>query len=190
MIRQAKETEMVAKKVSQSKREQDEERMPLADLLESRWAFGPIFFLRQLAVLVRDRCPDPHEGLPAVRLHLGDGEILDVCHIIGVTPTWLAVAVNESERPSGASPMRTEIVPYGMVARVSIRPAQSAEPHIGFDITRRPDVVPSASELRVMTPEEALAAVARQAPRAARAGEAAQAGDVNNRASQPKRRGM
>ncbi len=179
---------MVVQNSSKSKRKQGKRRLPLADLLESRWVFGPIFFLHQLAAFVRDRCPDPREGLPAVRLHLGDGEVLDVCHIIGVTPTWLAVAVNESEKPSGASPMRTEIVPYGMVARVSIRPAQSAEPHIGFDITRRPEVVPSVSELGVMTPEEALAAVATQAPRAARAGEAVQAGDVNNRASQRKRR--
>jgi len=50
-------------------------------------AFGPSFFLGHLGRFVRDQCPDPKENLPTVHVHLADGETLDVCHIIGISPT-------------------------------------------------------------------------------------------------------
>ncbi len=169
--------------------QEDEERMHLSDLLDSRWAFGPGFFLGQLAGFVRDCCPDPSEGLPAVRLHLIDGSALDVCHIIGVAPTWLAVAVIESERPSGAPPMRTELIPYGMVARVSIRSEQHEGFHIGFDVARRPDVVPHDHPPGARTPEETLAAVARSGPKGGGAG-LSRVGDKEREAPNRKGRGV
>ncbi len=74
--------------------------------------FGPAFFAGQLRGLVRERCPDPREGLPSVQLHLGSGERLDLCHVIGFAPAWVALAVWES----GSDAMRTELVPYESIA--------------------------------------------------------------------------
>lgn len=116
--------------------------------------FGPDFFLAQLGGFVRQRCPDPAEGLPAVELHLHTGEILDVCHVIGLAPGWVALAVRDS--PATDSPMRTELVRYDFISRVTIRPLHGRRGHIGFD-DQRPAIL--SSEIR--SAEEALAAAQR-----------------------------
>ena len=135
---------------------------------------GPEFFLGHLAAFVRDRCPDPAEGLPVVEVHLADGETLDLCHIIGATPRWVALAVNEAERATSAPRMRTEIVPYETVLRVTIRTVRPGAAAHGFDVSHEPPRVETAMR-GGMTPESALAAAsvpripmsarARRAPR-------------------------
>lgn len=96
--------------------------------LEATLAFGPGFFLAHLGAYVRDRCPDPGEALPFVHLHLVSGEVLDVCHVIGLTPRWIALAVYEQ----ASRAMRTELVPYETIARVTIKPGNAQGAHIGF----------------------------------------------------------
>lgn len=124
-------------------------------------AFGPLFFMQHLRGLVRDHCPDPGEGMPTVHLHLADGDLLDVCHIIGIAPHWIALAVRESEHEEGTMVMRTEFVPYPMVTRVAIRTVRrGTSHHVGFDVGREPVVFERAPEAAGMTPEEALRAVA------------------------------
>ena len=91
-------------------------------------AFGPGFFQTQLNVLVRDRCPQPGEMLPSVTIRLIDGESLDVCYLIALTPKWLAVAV-AGDSPG---PVRTELVPYAGIFRITIRPVIAAGHQIGF----------------------------------------------------------
>lgn len=139
-------------------------------LLDARWPFGPMFFLRQLGSFARDRCPDSAEGLPVVHLHLADGEVLDICHIIGAAPDWLVLAVNEPEGSSSAPAMRTEFVPYAMVQRVTIRAARAGGHHVGFDLGRRVNLVPSPSNSKIMSPEEAVALAAGQVPGTDRTG--------------------
>lgn len=93
--------------------------------------FGPEFFLTQLNALVRDRCPDASERLPAVGLHLPDGTILGVCHVIDLTPSWVVLAVDDREI-AGVASMRTELVPYKQIMRVTIRTIASDGVHVGF----------------------------------------------------------
>jgi hypothetical protein len=124
-----------------------------------RYPFGLGFFVHQLRAFACEGCPDPALGLPAVELHLTDGEVLDLCHIIGVTPNWVAVAVNDAE-PAAAKPrMRTEFLPYQTITRVTIRIARLETPHVGFEHERAPRVLkaPSGHE---MSPEAALRAAA------------------------------
>ncbi len=118
--------------------------------------FGAAFFLTRLRAFVRERCPDPAEGLPVVELHLADGEVLDLCHVIGVAQGWVALAVNEIERPAAAPRMRTEIVPYECIVRVTVRSARVEAAHVGFDPTRVPPVL-AAAQGQESTPESALA---------------------------------
>lgn len=128
----------------------DKEIASLFAEMNVRCPFGPAFFAMQLRGLVRDRCPDPAEGLPSVQIHLRDGDCLEVCHIIGFTPQWVALAVWDD----GPTKMRTELVPYEMMTRVVIRSCATDGKEIGFDTTRAPAPLADAE----MTPEDALRA--------------------------------
>jgi hypothetical protein len=121
--------------------------------IDGRVAFGPAFFLTHLRAFVRDRCPDRSEGLPVVELHLETGETLDVCHVIGLANSWAALAVREG----GGGAMRTELVPYRTIHRVTVR-AGAPGPHIGFEQDHVPHLLKQAE---MLSPEQALQIAAR-----------------------------
>ena len=121
--------------------------------------FGPSFFMTQLRAFVRDRCPDPAEALPSVEIELDTGEIVDVCHVIGVAPHWIALAARDSGQSSAPS-MRTELIPYATIRRVMIRPVRPGAAVIGFDREHRPTLFPSPE-----TTAEAALDLAASAPR-------------------------
>jgi len=124
----------------------------LARLLQSvRCPFGPRFFVEQLAVFVRDRCPDPAERLPRLDPWIAGGEPIAVCHVIALSPHWVAVAAG-----GRGGEMRTEIIPYELLGRVTIGAGSPRGRGIGFDQDRRPLVLADTS----MSPEEALALAA------------------------------
>lgn len=107
----------------------------VADLLAkltAREVFGPPFFIHHLGAYARDQCPDPSEGLPFVHLHLMDGTVLDLCHVLGLTPRWVALAVYEGGAGSVHPRMRTELVPYEQIIRVSISAGAGQTGHMGF----------------------------------------------------------
>ena len=81
--------------------------------------FGPSFFLRYLGSFVRDHCPDPGEHLPVVELRLVGGEVLRLCHVVGVAPRWVMLAIPAVER-HGAG-MAIELLPYEAICSVCIR---------------------------------------------------------------------
>jgi hypothetical protein len=132
----------------------------LVALADLQAPFGPKFFVLHLRAFARERCPDPSERLPAVQLHLTSGEVLDLCHIIGLAPAWVALAVHETARPSGAPSMRTELVPYANIHRVTIKSVHRAEGHIGFDHGHPLRAFVPALEGEPPSPEEALRAAA------------------------------
>lgn len=109
--------------------------------------FGPAFFLKHLAGFVRDRCPTPAEALPHVRLHLADGEVLELCHVIALAPHWVAFAVVEAGEGAGNRPMHTELVPYQMLVRVVIRASPVRGSHIGFHQASPPVVQATPEKL-------------------------------------------
>jgi hypothetical protein len=113
--------------------------------------FGPSFFLGQLGRFVRDRCPDPKENLPVVQVHLADGETLDICHIIGVSPRWVMLAVRDAE--SHRDGMAIELVPYEIIRRVCIRTRRAAEgASPGYAQTRPPEIVAAETLLQAAMP--------------------------------------
>lgn len=124
--------------------------------------FGPGFFVGQLGAFARERCPDPGEALPVVEVHLATGEVLDLCHIMGLAPAFVALAVREGPRTgTGEAPMRTELVPYGLITRITIRAVRAAGAHVGFDVHCAPD-----TRALQDSPEETLrAAAVRTTPR-------------------------
>lgn len=82
-----------------------------------------------------------HAGQTAVlELHLAGGTTLDLCHVVRVADTWVAVA----HFCRGDREDNTDIafIPYQTIARVTISMRDQAERRIGFDTELRP-VTPS-----------------------------------------------
>jgi hypothetical protein len=98
-------------------------------------AFGPNFFVGQL---VRDHCPSPEDKLPHVQLKLADGEILDLCHVVGVSTKWVVLAVLDPG--AHTHDMISVLVPFEMVQGVRIRAHQQAGA-VGFLQSHRPAVI-------------------------------------------------
>lgn len=137
------------------------EQLALIEEIDARCVFGPVFFLTQLRGFVRDRCPDAAEIMPVVELHLHSGESLDICHVIGIAPRCGALAVYEEDESTGSRAMRTELVPYESIVRVTIRTVRPTSPHMGFNRAHTPTVMQHGPR---MTPEEALRAAAMEPP--------------------------
>ena len=108
--------------------------------------FGPSFFLGHLGRFVRDRCPDPKENLPVVHVRLADGETLDLCHIMGVSPRWVMLAVRDAA--SHGDGMVVELVPYELIRRVCIRTRRAESASVGFFQTRPPEIIAPETLLR------------------------------------------
>ena len=109
-------------------------------------AFGPSFFLGHLGRFVRDRCPEPTERLPLVQVRLADGDTLDVCHIIGVSPRWVMLAVHD--KTDQCDEMAIELVPYELIRRIAIASRRSATASIGFSQPRPPEIIAPETLLR------------------------------------------
>ena len=114
-------------------------------------AFGPSFFLGHLGRFVRDQCPDPKENLPTVHVHLADGATLDVCHIIGVSPHWVMLAVRDGGNRDG---MAVELVPFEIIRRVGIGTRRAEGASIGFAQIQPPEIIAPETLLRAaMAPD-------------------------------------
>jgi hypothetical protein len=137
------------------------EQVEQAALIEAsiHHPFGPAFFMTQLRGFAGEKCPDPALARPAVEIHLGDGEVLDLCHIIGVTPGWVALAVRDGEEDGTPARMRTEFVPYETIGRVTLRSSRPESPHLGFEMSRVPRVLNDRPKPE-MAPEDAIRAAA------------------------------
>lgn len=137
------------------------EEIAVRDEFTSAATFGPGFFLGQLRAFAREWCPSPSEALPSVALHLATGEVLELCHVMGLAPTFVALAVHDETKGGdrAAAAMRTELVPYALITRVTIRPRRGSGAHVGFDPGHAPRVMANGT-----SPEETLRAVASAPP--------------------------
>jgi hypothetical protein len=113
-------------------------------------AFGPSFFLGHLGRFVRDRCPDPTENLPVVDERLADGETLHVCHIIGISPRWVMLAVRATS--SQRDGMAVELVPFEIIRRVGISTRRAGGASIGFAQEHPPEIIGPETLVRAALP--------------------------------------
>jgi hypothetical protein len=117
-----------------------------AEAIDARWPFGPLFFVSQLRGFIRDRCPEPN-ALPELELHLADGQALDVCHVVAIAPAWIALAVYECSSARDRRKMRTDFVPYGMIARITISADRAGGSQLGFDMDHQPTIAVRDEEI-------------------------------------------
>lgn len=119
--------------------------------------FGPSFFLGYLERFVLDHCPDPTEKLPRVQIHLANGETLDLCHIIGVSPRWVVFAVRDTASHSDG--MAIELVPFERIQGVRIGTPDTEGPFVGFIQSRRPHIIDVEALMRAaMSRDDSAAA--------------------------------
>ncbi|MBY0493355.1 MAG: hypothetical protein K2Y23_04000 [Cyanobacteria bacterium] len=126
--------------------EAEETSAASALIAADQFPFGPSFFLGHLGRFVRDQCPAPTEDLPVVEVHLCTSETLTVCHIIGVSPRWVVLAVRDTA--GHGDRMAIDIVPYSLIQRVSIRTRQADSASIGFSETHAPAIIGAETLLR------------------------------------------
>ena len=133
----------------------------IAQVVDVNVPFGPSFFMTQLRGLVRDRCPLGAEDCPRVEFLLRSGESVDVSHVIGVAPRYVALAVYEgvdTETPT----MRSEMLPYELIVRIVIRSGRPDKgPSFGFKMAQTPQLIAKRS---TFSPDEALRVVSTAPP--------------------------
>lgn len=113
--------------------------------------FGPSFFFGQLGQFVRDRCPSAEEHLPLVEIHLTDGETIAVCHIVGIAPRWVMVAV--WEKGGHHDDMAISLIPYEIIQRVHIRTRRETDvATIGFQQAHSPTILDLPTLLQAILP--------------------------------------
>lgn len=107
--------------------------------IANRAPFGPEFFAAVLADRLRVHCPGAEAHVSIVLLHLADGAVLDLCHIVELTPKWMCAAVFRAEM--SCDEMDLEFLPYELITRVTLSRRPSGERHLGFDLDRSPRAV-------------------------------------------------
>ncbi len=89
----------------------------------------------------------PGAGKTAVvelEIRLADGQTLDLCHIVGVSPHWVMLAVRDAA--SRQHDMAIEFVPFEMVRGVRIHTRHAEGGAVGFS-QHHPPVIIEAERL-------------------------------------------
>jgi hypothetical protein len=95
--------------------------------------FGPAFFATILVDRVRAACEQQPDHIPVVELQLADGLALDLCHVPGIEPQWLAVQVYRDRET--CEEMDLVLVPYALITRVTVSMWHPNQRPIGFQLT-------------------------------------------------------
>jgi hypothetical protein len=130
--------------MSEKHRVRRRRRKAVAEAIDTA-TFGKEFFSRHLRGFIRDRCPELAEAVPVLELDLHDGQRLDVCHVMGLAPAWVALAAHDEAASSGARVMQTVLVPYGSIVRVTIRAVRRESGRVGFVQDQAPAFVDTAA---------------------------------------------
>ncbi len=89
---------------------------------------------------IRSSHPDQ---TPVVQIHLADGTVLDVCHIIGLSDGWVGVAY--FREPASCDEVDVAFLLYGTISRVTIALPHRSARAIGFGQADAAGAVPAAA---------------------------------------------
>ncbi len=96
--------------------------------------FDRLFFLTVFSERVKDLCNSTTADVPIVLLDLIDGTTLDLCHVEGLAPRWMAAAVFRSN-PS-CDDMDLVFVPYESLIRVTVAKRSAESRPLGFNLKK------------------------------------------------------
>jgi len=97
-------------------------------------ASGPVFDATFYQAVLPDRaakeCAGRPDHVPVVELRLGDGTVLDLCHVLALSERWLSVAFfRDSET---CEDMDVAFLPYELVVRVTVSLHHPSRRKFGF----------------------------------------------------------
>ena len=87
------------------------------------------FYASNLPDLVRQMCAARPGCTPAVRLHLADGTMLDLCEVLRIAPTWAGFSYH---RDKSCNASDSVFLPLGAVTRVTISTQPAGSRTLGF----------------------------------------------------------
>lgn len=87
------------------------------------------FYASNLPDLVRQMCAARPGCTPAVRLHLAEGTLLELCEVLRITPTWAGFSYHRDKSCNGGDAV---FLPLGAVTRVTISTQPAGSRTHGF----------------------------------------------------------
>ena len=109
--------------------------------------FDAHFYTSVLPDRVVAQCQGNPGAVPVVNLHLANGRVLDLCHIMHLTERWFAVQYFRDTVT--CADMDVAFLPYELVVLVSVALQHSSQRRIGFNIRGEAaalDAAPAAQE--------------------------------------------
>ncbi len=98
--------------------------------------FDRLFFGTILPEHVRTEAAANPGKVPIIELYLVGGAVLDLCHVVRLADTWVAVA--HFCREDVFDDTDIAFLPYGTITRVSLTMRDKKEREIGFSTTSPP----------------------------------------------------
>lgn len=117
--------------------------------------FDRMFFSTILPEHVRTEVTANPGQVPIIQLYLMSGAVLDLCHVVRVADTWVAVA--HFCREDDQDDTDIAFLPYGTIARVSLTLQDENERQIGFTMSSPPLDTPATSAINTsVQPQHAI----------------------------------
>ncbi|HYI13969.1 MAG TPA: hypothetical protein VEX37_01155 [Thermomicrobiales bacterium] len=105
--------------------------------------FDRLFFSTILPEHVRAEVAANPGKVPIIELYLTGGAVLDLCHVVRLADTWVAVA--HFCREDVFDDADIAFLPYGTIMRVALTMRDKAEREIGFSMTKPPLDAPAGA---------------------------------------------
>jgi hypothetical protein len=102
--------------------------------------FDSTFYETVLPALVMKECSGRTDQVPVVEFRLGDGSVLDVCHVLSLADKWFTVTYFRD--PSDCEDMDIALLPYELVTRISVSLHHALTRPLGFRPEPKPQATP------------------------------------------------
>ena len=100
-------------------------------------AFDASFYREVLPERVTAECQGRPDAVPVVTLYLGNGNVLDLCHIVHLADDWFAV--HHFRDVEICEDMDVAFLPYGLVSLITISVHHPESRRMGFSVGEKPD---------------------------------------------------
>jgi hypothetical protein len=94
--------------------------------------FNARFYSEVLPELVGSQCNRQPDKTPVVEFKLGDGTVLDVCHVARLSEDWFSVTYFRDAQ--SCDEMDVCLLPYELVVRVNIALHHQQSRRLGFSV--------------------------------------------------------